>query len=96
MTPKMLPPDHPDAPKFWMYESSGVLQPVIRKYLLADELTAAEIGLMRAYLWQWVASPVWGPSGALEVLRLRVAAIETTEDIEGAVQMAVNLGIDPL
>ena len=50
-----------------MHESSGMLQPVVRAYLDEDELDSAQVGLMRAYLWQWVASPVWGPSGALEV-----------------------------
>lgn len=94
--PTLLPPDHPDAPKYWMYEASGVLQPVIKKYLRGENLDAAEIKLMRAYLFQWVSSPVWGPSGLLEILRLRAATIETQDHIERTIAGAVGLGMDPL
>ena len=96
MNPELLPPDHPDAPKYWMHEASGVLQPVVRAYLDEDELDAAQVGLMRAYLWQWVKSPVWGPSGALEALRLRVAAIGSLQDIDDAIEAMVEIGMDPL
>ena len=51
---------------------------------------------MRAYLWQWVKSPVWGPSGALEALRLRVAAIGSLQDIDDAIEAMVEIGMDPL
>ena len=30
----MFPIDHPDAPKYWMAESSGVLKPVVHKFVL--------------------------------------------------------------
>lgn len=96
MTPKLLRPEHPDAPKFWMNESSGVLAPVIEAYLNGKELTVGQINLMRAYLYQWVKSPVWAESAAVEVLRLRVAAIQTTEDVRAAIKKAVGLGMDPL
>ena len=96
MNPARLPPDHPDAPKFWMHESSGVLEPVVIAYLHDEELDVAQVKLMKAYLWQWVKSPVWGPSGTLETLRLRVAAIETYEDLGQAIHLATELGMDPL
>jgi hypothetical protein len=38
----LLPPDHPDAPKYWTYESSGVLKPAVEKYLNGKWLTRAE------------------------------------------------------
>jgi hypothetical protein len=91
-----LPPNHPDAPKYWLFETSGALVPVVRKYLESQALTDSEIAAMRAYLWQWVKSPVWGPSGLLEALRLRVAAIQTAEDINAALLAAEALGMDPL
>ena len=92
----ILRPDDPNAPKFWTNESSGVLQPVVKKYLTGAQLDAAEIKTMRAYLFQWVMSPAWAPSGELEVLRLRAAAIETTHDVARTIHAAVNLGLDPL
>jgi hypothetical protein len=92
----LLPPDHPDAPKFWMYETSGVLKPVVQAYLNGERLRPEQVRLMRDYLCQWVCSPVWGPSGSLEALRLRVAAIETGQDIDDCIQVCVDLGMDPL
>jgi hypothetical protein len=96
MKTAMLPPDHPDAPKFWMYESSGVLRPVVEAYLKGQDLSTEQIGLMRAYLHQWVRSPVWKPGSQLEMLRLRICAIETRADITDCLAVAEFLGIDPL
>lgn len=92
----MLPIDHPDAPKYWMAESSGVLKPVVHELLHGGDLDANEIRLMKAYLWQWVSSPAWAPSGMLEALRLRVMMIQTTDDIHDAIRAAVNMEMDPL
>ena len=45
----MFPIDHPDAPKYWMAESSGVLKPVVHKLVLhGEDLDANEIHLMQA------------------------------------------------
>jgi hypothetical protein len=37
-----------------------------------------------------------GKDGALAALRERVAAIQTHQDVEAAIQAAVKLGMDPL
>ena len=96
MNPARLPPDHPDAPKYWVHESSGVLEPVVRAYLQGDDLDAGQVKLMQAYLWQWVKSPVWEASSILEALRLRAAAIESRRDIDDAIEAMVEIGMDPL
>jgi len=92
----LLPLDHPDAPKFWMYESSGVLATAVTRYLQGDDLTPEEVDLLKAYLWQWYKSPVWEPSGTLEALRLRVAAIATRQDIDDIIEAGLEIGMDPL
>jgi hypothetical protein len=92
----MLSPNNPDAPKYWMHETSGVLEPVIRRFLNEHQLRDDEIATMQAYLWQWVKSPAWAPSGMLEALRLRVASIRTMEDIDQALAGCEELGMDPL
>lgn len=92
----ILPPDHPDAPKYWIYESSGELATAVKTYLAGERLTNHQIRLMRAYLWQWVRSPVWGASGSLEALRLRVAFIDSREELSQAITHAEALGMDPL
>jgi hypothetical protein len=79
-----------------MYETSGVLKPAVEAYLNAKRLSGREVALLKLYLWQWVNSPVWAPSGALEALRLRVAAIANGDDVDLAVAAAEELGMDPL
>ena len=34
----LLDPSDPRAPKYWMYETSGALQPVVRAYLAGNSL----------------------------------------------------------
>ena len=55
----MISPDDPRAPKYWMYEESGVLRPAVEAYLNGEPLTAGQVKLMRLYLKQWIDSPVW-------------------------------------
>jgi hypothetical protein len=101
---KRLPPDHPDAPKYWMYEASGVLAPVVKRYLEGADLAPAEIGAMRAYLRQWIVSPAWDMNPhaeeesrrALARLRRKVDLIRSQADIEEWLQSALEEEIDPL
>jgi hypothetical protein len=88
--------DHPYAPKFWRRETNRELARVVTRYLNGYPLKEAEVYLMRAYLWQWVKSPVWAPSGALKALRLRVAAIAGATDVAAAIEVMVELGMNPL
>lgn len=94
--PALLSPEHPDAPKYWMHETSGVLARAVEAYLTGKKLDKEQIKLLQASLHQWVQSPVWTPSGSLEVLRLRVAAIECFWDLHRAIEAAVELNMDPL
>jgi hypothetical protein len=99
-----LPPDDPRAPKYWRHEQSGILEPVITRYLEVKPLDAVDIGIMRAYLRQWFNSPVWdmNPHNCqknaqeLETLRRRVHSISTNDDIKSVLKYALHLGIDPL
>jgi hypothetical protein len=59
---------------------------------------------MRAYLTQWIASPVWTMNpgmddqcrAELDRLRVEVRAIETPRAITQWIMRAVAFGIDPL
>jgi hypothetical protein len=93
---RLPPPGHPDAPNYWMSETSGVLKPVVEDYLKGKPLAPEQVAIMRAYLWQWVKSPVWPPSGLLEALRLRAAAIQTEEDVHSCINAAIEMDMDPL
>ncbi|HEY1242197.1 MAG TPA: hypothetical protein VGF16_16650 [Bryobacteraceae bacterium] len=97
----MIPADDPRAPKYWVNESSGVLVPVVEKYLRGEPLDANQLGIMRAYLRQWVQSPAWdqNPHGGrdeLNRLRGRVSAIDNMRRLDEWIDDAVKFGMDPL
>lgn len=96
--------DHPDAPKYWMNETSGVLKPVVEAYLRNEPLTLRDVAIMRAYLRQWIMSPVWDMNPrqtradalGLSALRERLDTIASRDDIERWLAAALESGIDPL
>jgi hypothetical protein len=95
MDPVLLPPDHPDAPKYWMYETSGVLTPAIKAYLDGKMMTPKQIAAMRAYLRQWISSPVWaGPE--IDGLRDAIGSLTSRKQIERWLDRALDVGMDPL
>jgi len=86
----------PRAPKFWQHETTGVLRPVIEAYLNGKELDPAQVLVMRAYLRQWIQSPVWYGGEELERLRTSLEAIQTRRDISAWLDAALEEGFDPL
>jgi len=91
-------------PGYWRYEQSGVLKPVVEKYLNGSLLSQNELGIMRAYLRQWVASPVWDGNpyadeesrDELNALRSAISQITDQAHLEEWFQKALDLGMDPL
>lgn len=80
-----------------MYETSGRLAPVVKKYLEGIELlTDEEISYMRAYLRQWIFAPVWFPVHSVEQLRAGIDKLVTVEAIHAWLEAALEIGIDPL
>jgi hypothetical protein len=103
MIEPMLPADHPHAPKFWMNETGGKLVPAMERYLKGDPAETDDIHLIRAYLRQWIDSPVWaaGIDGetrdTLSELRRKVREIRIRTDIDEWLENALEqLAIDPL
>jgi hypothetical protein len=83
------------APGYWMSETSGVLRPVVERWLNGRPLTAPELATMRAYLRQWMAPDCWqGPDVA--DLRARVDLIHSNGDLSRWLTDAAEAGIDPL
>ena len=98
----LLPPDHPQAPKYWMYETGGKLRPAMERYLEGQPAEPDDIKFIRAYLRQWIDSPVWdgGAEGetrtALDELRSKVHELQNRHQVEMWLELALDLGIDPL
>ena len=92
----VLPLDDPRAPKYWQYETSGVLYPVVEAYLYGNPMTPEQVAIMRSYLRQWIQSPVWYGGEALAKLQTGVDAIQTREDIDAWLCAALKEGLDPL
>jgi hypothetical protein len=92
------------APGYWMYETTGVLRPVIEAYLGGEPMTEAQIAAMRAYLRQWIGAPVWdtnphaGPMehAWLAGMRARIDDLTSRKAIANWLNDAVTGGIDPL
>lgn len=88
------------APGYWMNETSGVLRPAIKAFLAGVEMTPAQIAAMRAYLRQWIFSPVWdmNPHGAagLDGLRDGIDSLHSRPQIDRWLDRALEAGIDPL
>lgn len=83
-------------PGYWMHESTGILRPAVQHYLLNQPLTVADIAAMRAYLRQWISAPAWRGVGTVEVLRISVDRLTSREAIDDWIELATELGIDPL
>ena len=92
----VLPLDDPRAPKYWQHETTGVLRPVIEAYLNGKELDIAQVLVMRAYLRQWIQSPVWYGGEELERLRASLEAVQTRKDVDTWLDAALEEGMDPL
>lgn len=87
---------HNRPPAYWMYETSGKLEPVVRAFLNNERLTETQITIMRAYLWQWLSAPVWAWCGELDTLLRRVSEAKTQEQLSRCISAAEELGMDPL
>ena len=105
MSPRALPPpDHPDAPKYWRSETSGQLRGAVENYVNRRLMTVRDVALMRAYIIQWIDSPVWEQApafdaraaSALSALRLRARRILSVADIHRWMYDAAAEGQDPL
>ena len=94
----------PRPPGYWMHESSGRLAEAMKRYLQEEPLSNYDVGLIRAYLVQWIESPVWDQNpnmdaaGRVELEELRKAAHKITNRraIDEWVEVATDWGLDPL
>jgi hypothetical protein len=91
-----------DAPAYWLDEPAGGLGVAIRRYLRDETLSVRDVALFRAYLRQWIVSPVWdrmnGEETAATVARLRtsVDGLASAAAIRGWIAIATQWGLDPL
>jgi hypothetical protein len=85
------------APGYWMYETSGALRPAIVAYLQGDELTPAEIAVIRAYLRQWIMAACWGEADdGVKTLRAGIDGLNSRQAIRRWLGRALDENIDPL
>lgn len=91
------------APRFWRDETSGVLRPAVEAFLVGMPLTTLQVATLRAYLRQWIMSPVWDANphntaddrARLDQLRIRVETLKNRRAIENWIDDAGD-DYDPL
>lgn len=90
-------------PRYWLYETTGVLRPAIEAYL-AGSMSPEQVSVMRAYLWQWINAACWdqnphasaGDRAWLMLLRRRVEDLDSIGAIRAWIVEATDAGMDPL
>lgn len=85
----------PDPPGYWANETGPTLRPAVKRYLTGQPMSRGQVLEMRAYLRQWMLSPMWVGS-MIDPLRTMVEEISTREDITRWLDLALREGIDPL
>ena len=99
-----LPPDHPLAPKYWVYEQGDALRPAMLKLIDGKTLTEGDVAVIRDYFVQWVCSPVWDDNPhmnaagrqQLQMLREEARQILTGTDIRRWLIKSAQQGVDPV
>ena len=83
-------------PGYWQREQGGVLRDAIEGYLFQDRsLSEMHWQAIRAYLTQWLASPLWrGPQ--IDELRATIATVRDRRSFGVWLACADSVGIDPL
>jgi hypothetical protein len=83
-----------------MNEVGGKLVPAVERYLKGEPAEPDDVNLIRAYLRQWIDSPVWDGRGSsrntLDDLRRTVRNIRTRVQVDWWLEDAMDLDIDPL
>jgi hypothetical protein len=93
-----------EGPGYWMAETTGVLRPAVEAYLTGAPLTEQQIAMLRAYLRQWIFSPVWdrnphaSPAAAASLAKLRagISKLTSRDAIDVWIHAATASGLDPL
>jgi hypothetical protein len=82
-------------PGYWADETSGVLRPIVERYLDGESLNTHQLGVLRAYLRQWIASDGFFGS-EVEWLRAHVSDITDMHTLHIWLERALEAGVDPL
>jgi hypothetical protein len=83
------------APNYWMNETTGVLRPVIEKYLRGDALDGAECATMRAYCRQWIMADGFVGEDVM-ALRREVHTLTNNAAVRTWMEKAFEANVDPL
>jgi hypothetical protein len=84
---------HP--PGYWMRETSGILRPIIERYLDGESLNSHQLAVMRGYLRQWIyAEGFFGPDVAW--LRAHVGDVTDMHTLHIWLERALEAGVCPL
>lgn len=93
-------PDYPypfaveKPPRFWMEEQTGRLAEAVDLYLNGEDLTPAQLDLIRIYLRQYLERAVLANTADRKRLLARVEKLRSTRDVERFADELAEWGVE--
>ncbi|MEN9936519.1 MAG: hypothetical protein RLZZ387_3098 [Chloroflexota bacterium] len=82
-------------PHFWMTEQSGRLEAAVDAYFNGEKLTTVQLGLIKAYLRQYLERALLTGDANRGALLRAVEALKSTRDIERFADEIAGYGVEP-
>lgn len=94
-------PDYPypfpvaSPPHYWMTEQTGRLAEAIEAYINGDALAKEQLGLIKAYLRQYLERAVMTGDAKRNRLLEQVAALRDSREVERFADDLAEIGVEP-
>lgn len=82
-------------PGYWMHETSGELEPVVKAFLNRETLTADGVTMLKLYFRQWIYADPW-QGAEVDELRRMIDEVVTQDGLDAWAMKAMDAGCDPL
>ena len=82
-------------PRFWMEETTGALAAVIEIYMRGDDLTLAQVEVLKLYLRQYLERAVIADDADRPRLLGRIERVRSVSDVERLADSLSEAGVEP-
>ena len=82
------------APRFWMEETTGVLEDAVETYMGGDRLSSSQLNAIKVYLKQFVErAPLTGEANVNRLIQ-RIERLKTTREVEDFADEIAEFGAE--